>query len=465
MKKIFYKIFFILIIIAYVPLGIIYCFNSLYISRYLENKKINELKEVTEYVNVNSFSEEYKKKIEAVSDIKINIININSNNIKTQLLRYLNRENFKINLKDIKTNENVVKVMKVNSLLNEVYIIKRLDGEKFAVISSLMVIPEVVSHIILSAYFYVTAFIIPIVCIFAYILSKKISMPIELLEDVSQKMSKLDFSKTIEIKSDDELTRVGHNINSMALTIKNNIDELNSINKQLKKELKNNEELMRFEKEFVSSISHELKTPIAVINGYIEMLSDKIITDPEEIEKIYSVVFNEGTYLDEMIKDLNSYHKYGFDFFQVERKEIKIKELIERIMEKYKLDIKERGIILTTEIEDKIIIEDSGKLSIVLNNLITNAITYTDEREIINIIFKDNILKVSNSSSYISEEKLINIFKPFYKLDSQRDRKYGGTGLGLSIVKNILELLKLEYAIKFDKEREFLVFTIKFETI
>lgn len=455
MKKIFYKIFFILIVIAYIPLGIIYCFNSLYINRYIENKKIKELREITEYVNIVSFSEEYKRKIESTSDIKINIINLNIDEVKTQFFNYKNKENFKINLDDLEINQSVVRFVKVSNLLNEIYIIKKVDSEKYIIISSLMVVPEVISHIILSAYFYITAFIIPIVAIFAYILSKKMSMPIELLEEVSQKMSKLDFSKTIEIKSDDELTRLGNNINSMALTMKNTIDEL-------KKQLKNNKNLMKFEKEFVSSISHELKTPIAVINGYIEMLYDKIITDPKEIEKIYSVVYSEGLYLDEMIKDLNSYHKYGFDFFQIEKKEIRIKEYIERIMEKYQLDIKERGIELVTEIEDKIITTDSGKLSIILNNLITNAIAYVDSNKKINILFKNNILEISNSSEYISDEKLANIFKPFYKLESHRDRKYGGTGLGLSIVKNILGLLQLKYNISFDKERNFLVFNIEF---
>lgn len=275
-------------------------------------------------------------------------------------------------------------------------------------------------------------------------------------------MSNLDFSKKIEFKSDDELTRLGRNINNMAEVLKNNIDELSLVNKKLKKELETNEKLMKFEKNFMNSISHELKTPIAIINGYIEMLQDKIIKNPEEIEKIYAVMFDEGVYLNKMIKDLNSYHRYESNFFKIEKREIRIKDFITGLLSKYHLDIEERKINLIVDIEDKIIIGDLGKLSIILNNLLTNAISYTDKRGIIEINYKNNNLRISNSAEIISEEKFAQIFQPFYKIDFSRNRKYGGTGLGLSIVKNILELLHLEYNMKFDKKRNFVIFDIRF---
>ena len=462
MKKIFYKIFFIFVIVTYMPLVIIYGFNSFYVNEYIKKKKAKELREITTFVNINSFSAEYKKRIEEKEDIKIDIVDLASEKPKVYIFEYLNNRDLKIDIEHMKINESIVKFVKRTSLLNNIYIIKKVDKEKFIVISSLMVIPEVISHIILSAYFYVTALIIPVVFILTYFISKKMSRPIELLEEVSKKMSNLDFSKTIEFKSDDELTRLGKNINNMAQVLKNNIDELSLVNKQLKKELETNENLMKFEKDFMNSISHELKTPIAIINGYIEMLQDKIIKDPKEIEKIYSVMFAEGIYLNNMIKDLNSYHRYESNFFRIEKKEIKMKEFIDGLLTKYQLDIEERKINLFVNIEDKIIVEDLGKLSIILNNLLTNAISYTDKRGIIEINYKNNNLRILNSAESISEEKFAQIFKPFYKLDSSRNRKYGGTGLGLSIVKNILELLQLKYSMKFEKNGNFVIFDIKF---
>lgn len=455
MKKIFYKIFFMLVIVTYMPLVIIYGFNSLYVNEYIRKKKTNELREITEFVNIHSFSDEYKKKIEDSKEIKIDIVDLTIERPKAYIFEYLNNRDLKIDLEDMEIDESVVKFVRKTSLLNNIYIIKKVDKEKFIIISSLMVIPEVIGHIILSAYFYVTALIIPLVFILTYFISKKISRPIVLLEEVSKKMLNLDFSKTIEFKSDDELTRLGKNINNMAQALKNNIDELNLVNKQLKKELVTNENLM-------NSISHELKTPIAIINGYIEMLQDKMIKDPKEIEKIYSVMFDEGVHLNKMIKDLNSYHRYESNFFEIEKKEIRIKDFIEGHLTKYRLDIEGKKINLTVNIEDEIIIEDLGKLSIILNNLLTNAITYTDSRGIIEISYKNKNLKISNSAEVISEEKFSQIFQPFYKLDSSRNRKYGGTGLGLSIVKNILELLYLEYSMKFEERESFVTFNIKF---
>lgn len=455
MKKIFYKIFLILVIVTYMPLFIIYGFHTLYVNDYIKNEKAKELKEITEFVNVNSFSDEYKRKIEETENIKVDIVDLSIARPETYVFEYLNNRDLKIDLESMRINEIAVRYVKKTHLLNNIYIIKKVDKEKYILISSLMVIPEVINRIILSAYFYVTVLIIPVVLMLAYFISKKMSGPIVLLEEVSKKMSNLDFSKTIEFKSNDELTMLGKNINIMAQALKNNIDELNLVNKQLKKELETNENLM-------NSISHELKTPIAIINGYIEMLQDKMIKDPKEIEKIYSVMFDEGIHLNKMIKDLNSYRRYEASFFEVEKKEIKIKEFIEGLLNKYRLDIEERKINLTINMEDEIIIEDLGKLSIILNNLLTNAITYTDSRGIIEISYKNKNLKISNSAEDISEEKFEKIFQPFYKLDSSRNRKYGGTGLGLSIVKNILELLQLKYSMKFDKERGFVIFNMEF---
>ena len=117
---------------------------------------------------------------------------------------------------------------------------------------------------------------------------------------------------------------------------------------------------------------------------------------------------------------------------------------------------------MAINIDESEIFSDKYRISIILNNLFTNAITYVDDRKKIEIEFKNKILKISNSSAFIPEEKFKNIFRPFYKLDSSRNRKYGGAGLGLSIVKNILTSLNLEHSLIFDKEKNYVIFTIKF---
>lgn len=464
MKKIFYKIFFTLLIITYMPLILLYSFHGFYMKQYVENQKISELKEVTYSITedmIKNITEEEKKKIEKKKDVTIEVVDENDEKRKIEAFKYLNERFWNIDLDNMPLNSVEVKFEKSTNLLNKVHIIKKINDHKYVVISSLMVVPDVIYKIISSSYFYVTPFLVVMMLVLAYFISKKMAVPIEVLEDISTRVLNLDFSKRAEFKGKDELTILGNNITSMAVNLKKNNDELKILNEKLKHELEKNKEIMKFEKEFINSVSHELKTPIAIINGYIEVLQDKIIEDKDEIEKIYSVMYKEGVYLDKMIKDLNSYHSYEHEFFTIKKEKFNFKDFFQKILNKYLLDIEEKNIKLKMDIEDKIIEEDLKKIDVVINNLLTNAITYTDARGIINVIFKDNIFILENSSEYISKDKLENIFKPFYKLDFARERKYGGTGLGLAIVKNILDLLHASYEVKFDEDKKFFVFKIR----
>lgn len=463
MKKIFYKIFFTLIMITYIPLILLYSFHSFYMKSYIERKKIAELDKIVHMIDENKIAFEIQNELKKNKDIKLEIIDGKEDRHKLELFNYLNKRFWKIDFEKMAINSVEVRFEKSTNFLNKIYMIKKIGDNKYAVISSLMVIPEIIYKIILSSYIYVTPFLLILMLILSYFISKKMAVPIEVLEDISTRVLNLDFSKSIDFKGNNELTVLGNNITTMAGNLKKNNDELKILNEKLKFELEKNQRFMKFEKEFVNSISHELKTPIAIINGYIEVLQDKIIEDKDEIEKIYSIVYKEGIYLDKMIKDLNSYHSYEHEFFAIKKEKFKFNNFFQKILDKYLLDIEEKNIILKVDIEDTELEGDLKRLDLVINNLLTNAITYTDNRKIINIVFKKNILIIENSCEYISNENMEKIFKPFYKLDFSRKRKYGGTGLGLSIVKNILDFLHALYKVEFDNEREFFVFQIEFK--
>ena len=333
MKKIFYKIFFTLLIITYIPLVLLYSFHGLYMKQYVENKKISELSEITYIINkntLNSLKAGEKEELEKKKDIKIEVIDAREDGYK--IFEYFNRKVWKIDLKKLKVNDTRIRFERVSNLLDRIYIIKKVDRNKYVIISSLMVIPDVIYRTILSSYFYVTPFLVVIILILAYFISKKMAVPIEVLEDISTRVLNLDFSKSIDFKGKDELNILGNNIASMADNLKENNDELKILNKKLKYELEKNQKFMKFEKEFINSVSHELKTPIAIINGYIEVLQDKIIINEEEIEKIYSVMYKEGLYLDKMIKDLNSYHSYEHEFFTIKKERFNFKEFLQMYM-------------------------------------------------------------------------------------------------------------------------------------
>ncbi|MBS5789270.1 HAMP domain-containing sensor histidine kinase [Fusobacterium sp.] len=463
MKKIFYKIFFTLIIITYIPLILLYSFHSFYMKSYIERKKIAELDKIVHMIDENKIASEIQNELKKNKDIKLEIIDGKEDKHRLELFNYLNKRFWKIDFEKMAINSVEVRFEKSTNFLNKIYVIKKIGDNKYAVISSLMVIPEIIYKIILSSYIYVTPFLLILMLILSYFISKKMAVPIEVLEDISTRVLNLDFSKSIDFKGNNELTILGNNITTMAENLKKNNDELKILNEKLKYELDKNQKFMKFEKEFINSVSHELKTPIAIINGYIEVLQDKIIDDQEGIEKIYSIMYKEGTYLDKMIKDLNSYHSYEHEFFNLKRDKFIFNKFFQKILSKYLLDIEEKNITLKIDIEDAELEGDLKKLDVVINNLLTNAITYIDNRGIINITLKNNIFIIENSSEPISKDNLENIFKPFYKLDFSRKRKYGGTGLGLAIVKNILDFLHILYKVDYDEERGFFVFQIEFK--
>ena len=139
-----------------------------------------------------------------------------------------------------------------------------------------------------------------------------------------------------------------------------------------------------------------------------------------------------------------------------------MKKVIEFGLKKYSLDIEQKKVDLRLELEDLEIKTDVKIFNIILNNLLTNALTYMNDEKKLGIYLRDNSLVIENSTDTISDEVIEKIFNPFYKIDSSRNRKYGGTGLGLSIVKNLLEALNLKYSFTYDKDRKFAKFTIIF---
>ena len=139
-----------------------------------------------------------------------------------------------------------------------------------------------------------------------------------------------------------------------------------------------------------------------------------------------------------------------------------MKKVIEFGLKKYSLDIEQKKVDLRLELEDLEMKTDVKIFNIILNNLLTNALTYMNDEKKLGIYLRDNSLVIENSTDTISDEVIEKIFNPFYKIDSSRNRKYGGTGLGLSIVKNLLEALNLKYSFTYDKDRKFAKFIIIF---
>jgi signal transduction histidine kinase len=195
-------------------------------------------------------------------------------------------------------------------------------------------------------------------------------------------------------------------------------------------------------KEFVAAVSHELKTPISLIDGYAVGLKDDIF-EGEEKDYYLDVIIDEAEKMGNLVNDMLDLSYLESGSFKLNRQEFNLTELIKLTLKKYEALISEKKARVSVNLKEEVkVFADWTRLEQVLTNFITNSIRHVDEEGAININSVDlnNVTKIEieNSGSHISEEDLPRLWDKFYKIDKSRNRKLGGTGIGLSIVKNIL---------------------------
>ena len=289
------------------------------------------------------------------------------------------------------------------------------------------------------------------------IVSTRFSEPIEELEDIAKRMSNLDFSQKYKVsQANDEFDDLGKSINKMSDKLESTIKKLKSTNLELEKDIEEKSKIDEMRKSFISDVSHELKTPIALIQGYSEGLIENVNTD-EESRKFYAeVILDEATKMDKLVKQLLELMKleYGKNTFNNEN--FDIVELEKEIIRKSDVMIQKENIKVELDENDSLeVYADEFYIDQVLTNYITNAIKYcdtiNDEKriEITNKIKNGKIrVSVFNTSNGLSDEELSRIWNRFYKLDESRNRDNGGTGIGLSLVKAIMNNYGNEFGAK-----------------
>ena len=289
------------------------------------------------------------------------------------------------------------------------------------------------------------------------IVSTRFSEPIEELEDIAKRMSNLDFSQKYKVsQANDEFDDLGKSINKMSDNLESTIKKLKSTNLELEKDIEEKSKIDEMRKSFISDVSHELKTPIALIQGYSEGLIENVNTD-EESRKFYAeVILDEATKMDKLVKQLLELMKleYGKNTFNNEN--FDIVELEKEIIRKSDVMIQKENIKVELDENDSLeVYADEFYIDQVLTNYITNAIKYCDvinnEKRIkITNKINDGKIRVSvfNTSNGLSEEELVRIWNRFYKVDESRNRDNGGTGIGLSLVKAIMNNYGNEFGAK-----------------
>lgn len=275
------------------------------------------------------------------------------------------------------------------------------------------------------------AIVICVGSICVLIFSKKMTKPIVEMSDIAENISNLNFEKRIEVKSKDEIGKLGESINKISEKLSANIEEL-----------KNDVERR---KQLVRNMSHELKTPIGIIKGYAEGLKYGVADNQEKMQKYCNVLVEECDRMDKLILELLNHSMIEAGMVKLNITSFNLYELINDIIERFKAEMNEKGVTFDLKCENNFVISaDRDMLEKVINNFITNAIDYVEGRNLIELKVeeKNNEIRISvfNTGTNIPIGAIDKIWDVYYKVDKARSRKYGGHGLGLSIVKSIIKL-------------------------
>ena len=295
--------------------------------------------------------------------------------------------------------------------------------------------------------------------IIVVIISKNFTDPILQLNEIADKMSKLDFStKYKESKANNEIDNLGRSINQMSNTLEKTIKQLKETNIELEKDIEKKSKTDEMRKQFISDVSHELKTPIALIQGYAEGLIDGIASTDEDKEYYLGVILDEANKMSELTHDLLDLSNLEYGKNNLNIQSFDICELISATMKKNEIIFNEHEIKTNFTNYDNNPNEvinvkaDSFRIEQVLTNYINNALKNINDKKVLKISVEKNNdiarIKVFNTGEHISPENLARIWTKFYKIDSSRNREQSGSGIGLSLVKAIMDQHHNNYGVE-----------------
>jgi len=317
------------------------------------------------------------------------------------------------------------------------------DQDQLAFVVPLSAVAQNVA--IANRFFLFTGFaVIGFSLFLSYFFSRTFTRPILAINGIARRMAEMDFSQKCAEERLDEVGELGRSINYLSNQLEGAIQELQQKNLQLQEDIEREKRVDEMRKEFITSVSHELKTPLALIQGYAEGLKVNVNQDEENKDLYCDVIIDETRRMDAMVKDLLNLCRLESGPGQIQREVFDLSLLVAEVAEKFRPVLNESGIQLSVEAEPAILVDaDPTGIERVLVNYLSNAIRHVDAKRKIKISVSSQAeqarLGVFNSGKPIPEEYLDRIWSSFFKVDRARTREGGGTGLGLAIVRGILE--------------------------
>ena len=277
-----------------------------------------------------------------------------------------------------------------------------------------------------------------------FYVGRRFTQPILELSYIADRMSHLDFDAKYNVTSDDEIGKLGNSMNMLSMQLEQTISELKLANIELQSDIEEKMQIDEMRQEFLSNVSHELKTPIALIQGYAEGLSDNVIDDPADRKFYCDVIMDEAQKMNRMVRRLLNLNQLEFGVDKPNMDRFDIVDVIKSVVASSDILFKQKGVELVMyEPAPVYVWADEYLIEEVLTNYISNALNHVSGANVIRIFTKkyDGYVRISvaNTGSQIPEDELEKIWIKFYKVDKARTREYGGNGIGLSIVKAIMK--------------------------
>lgn len=283
--------------------------------------------------------------------------------------------------------------------------------------------------------------------------SRKITNPIVDMNSVTKRMANMDFSHKCRVTRKDELGELGKSINLLSDTLDETLQDLKQKNERLKNDIEWERQQEQVRKEFISNVSHELKTPIAIIQGYAEGLEIGVADNPEAVSEYCKVIMDETVRMNEIVVELLELSKYEQGAYPLHCEAFGVRQFVDDMLGATRILFEDKGIEAVNTIDASLVgYGDVTKLEMVLSNYLGNAIAHVKEPYKIRISCeqKGRCLRVYvfNSGDPIAPEDLDQIWNSFYRADKSHNRESNRFGLGLSIVRAIQNLHQMKYGVE-----------------
>lgn len=345
-------------------------------------------------------------------------------------------------------------IMKRDAANAEFFVYSRAlkSGETLHLYSEVANVENIVS-VSGGVYSFISITMIFIMSLVFYLIVARFTKPLVEMNDITKDMAALNFERKCNNYGKDEIGELGNSINTLSTTLDATLVDLKDKNEQLEKDIERRHELDNARSSFISNVSHELKTPIAIISGYAEGLCEGISDDPEVIKEYCQIIRDESEKMNALVVELlelskleNRVQPFTPDFFDIGAS-------IRSLANHLSLQFEQNGIKFINKVSSPLVCyAQEDKIELVLKNYLTNAVSHCEGEKIIEVSFRETErfieIRVFNTGKNIDKRDFPELWDSFYRADKAHGRSENRFGLGLSIVKSIMTNHKCRYGVQ-----------------